>query len=77
MAGNRSSATFGGDSGSDDDWSSLLREADPDDVEKVILGIVLRRSVVDQGGSGSGGSTSSASGALIRPFCIMFSYCYL
>ena len=63
MADDRSSAASGGDSGSDDDWSSLLREADPDDVEEVALRITMRRSVVDQGGSGSGGSTSSAPGA--------------
>ena len=44
MAGDRSSAASGGDSGSDDDWSSLLREADPDDVEEVALCITLRRS---------------------------------
>ena len=44
MAGDRSSAASGGDSSSDDNWSSLLREADPDDVEEIALRIALRRS---------------------------------
>ena len=39
MADDRSSAASGGESGSDDDRASLLREAEPDDVEEVALRI--------------------------------------
>ena len=54
MADDRSSAAYSGDTDSDDDWASLLHEAEPDDVEEVALRIMLSRLQLDQGESDSG-----------------------
>lgn len=59
MAGGGSSAGFDGESACSDDWLSLLRDTEPDDVEEVAFDIVLTRSRLDQVGSDGGCSSSS------------------
>ena len=48
MASDDSSAGSGAGSGGSGEWSSLLRGAEPDDVEDVALSIALRRSLLEQ-----------------------------